>query len=72
MHSPNVYCFCVKSSVNAILTVIKQNTAKHFALSVKVKMALTEDLTQEQHTFDLSNEIFQMKTTRLPLKFRLV
>ena len=30
---------------------MKQNTAKDHVQSVKVKMALTEDLTQKQHTF---------------------
>ena len=65
VHSPNVCCFCVKSSVSTILTfndcawyfavlcfpVIKHNTAKHHAQSVKVKMMPTQDLTQKQHTF---------------------
>ena len=31
--------------------MIKHNTAKHHTQSVKVKMALTEDLKQKQHIF---------------------
>ena len=38
--------------LRSVLLVIKQNTAKHHAAqSVKVKMALTKDFTQKQHTF---------------------
>ena len=42
-------CFALKAKHCVLL--LKQNTAKHHAQSVKVKMALTEDLTQKQHTF---------------------